>query len=124
MRRFRVRLKAKEIKAFRELLLAKQDGRCKICRILIHDGGCLDHCHVTGHIRSVLCRNCNGIEGKIFNLVRRAKRHMTEIQWIETLVRYWSETIENPSGVFHPTHKTDDEKRLLRNKRARAKRKK
>ena len=119
-----MRLKTKELAEFRRLLLEKQNGRCKICRVKIENSGCLDHCHVSGNIRAVLCNNCNGIEGKIFNLARRAKRDATPLWWIEQLVRYWSETIENPSGVYHPLHKTADEKRLLRNKRARVKRKK
>ena len=119
-----MKLKTKEIKAFRELLLKEQEGRCVLCRIKIHDGGCLDHCHVTGYVRGVLCRNCNGIEGKIFNLARRAKRQLTETKWLLTLVNYLDLHKYSPSGVLHPTHKTADEKRLLINKKARERRKK
>lgn len=118
------RLKQAEVKPFRELLLKEQDGRCRLCNTLILDSGCLDHCHITGHIRGVLCRNCNGIEGKIYNLANRAKRNDSVVNWVKGLVRYWKETIENPSGVYYPTYKTDDEKRLARNKKARLKRKK
>lgn len=102
--------------------------RCALCRISLRgfDSAdiCLDHCHVTGNIRGVLCRNCNGCEGKVFNLARRCKRDATPYWWLTQLVRYWKEHLESPSGVYHPTHKTSDEKRLLRNKRARLKRKK
>ena len=100
-----------------------QNHRCPICRVTISDdSSCLDHDHVTGQIRGVLCRNCNGIEGKIFNLARRAKRDGTPLWWIERLVAYWTEHNSNPSGVWHPTHKDVDEKRLARNKKARLKR--
>jgi len=63
------------------------------------------------------------MEGKVFNLANRAKRDMTPAWWIAQLLDYWKWHKENPSGVWHPVHKTEDEKRLLRNKRARRKRK-
>jgi len=83
---------------------------------------CLDHCHVTGCIRGVLCRNCNGIEGKVFNLARRAKRDGTVDWWVQRLLEYWQKYIAAPSGIYHPTHKTDDDKRLDRNAKARKRR--
>lgn len=77
---------------------------------------------MTGNIREVLCRNCNGIEGKIFNLANRAKRDGTPAWWLKRLLDYWIKHLEEPSGVYHPTHKTTDEKRLARNAKARKKR--
>lgn len=107
-------------------MLVKQANRCALCRISLARADtkdiCLDHCHVTGNIRAVLCRNCNGIEGKVYNLANRAKRDATPIWWIERLLAYWKQYGENPTGVYHPTHRTADEKRLLRNKRARKRR--
>lgn len=104
-------------------MLKKQKNRCRLCRILIsEDDACLDHDHVTGLVREVLCRNCNGIEGKVFNLARRAKRDGTPAWWIKRLLEYWEQHEKEPSDVFHPTHRTVDEKRILRNKRARKKR--
>lgn len=80
---------------------------------------CLDHCHVTGNVREALCRNCNGIEGKIFNLARRAKRDRTPLEFLMSLVEYWDKHLNNPSALLHPTHKTADEKRIARNAKAR-----
>ena len=41
-------------------LLARQGGKCAICREKPEGQTlCVDHCHVTGRIRGLLCRNCN-----------------------------------------------------------------
>jgi hypothetical protein len=58
----------------------------------------------------------------VFNLARRAKRDGTPMWWLERLLSYYQEHNESPSGVYHPTHKSDDEKRELKNKRARKRR--
>src|SRR5262245_3545977 len=43
-----------------DVLLAKQGGRCAICRKLPENERlCVDHCHLTGMIRGLLCRQCN-----------------------------------------------------------------
>jgi hypothetical protein len=41
-------------------LLAAQDGRCAICRQARSYRLNVDHCHVTGAVRGLLCRLCNG----------------------------------------------------------------
>lgn len=44
-----------------ELLMIAQDGVCAICR-MANEGGrmlCIDHCHVIGGIRGLLCGSCN-----------------------------------------------------------------
>lgn len=83
----------------------------------------LDHDHTTGYIRDVLCLNCNGIEGKIHNLARRGGGSRGSYDFIRALIRYW-ERHEKPQhgGLFHPTHKTEEEKRLARNAKARKRR--
>lgn len=42
------------------ILLKKQNGKCKICQT--NNGAyrlSVDHCHLTGKIRGILCQNCN-----------------------------------------------------------------
>lgn len=120
-------LKHKDIPIVTQKLLKHQKHRCPLC-----DGPmlprskknpALDHDHGTGFIRSVLCINCNGIEGKIHNLVRRAKGKMPKDEWLMNLFNYWK-LHETPQygGVLHPTHKTEEQKRLARNAKARKRR--
>lgn len=82
---------------------------------------CLDHDHKSGHVRAVLCRNCNGIEGKIFNLANRGKRGGTVESFLVRVIKYWRDhaPTNSTSLVYHPSHKTEDEKRLERNRKAR-----
>jgi hypothetical protein len=120
------RLTASKIAPARDALLRKQKRRCPLCDGVMGGKGkqpVLDHDHQTGYIRDVLCRNCNGMEGKVFNLARRAKNKFTEKEWLERLLAYY-ERHETPQhgGYLHPTHKTEAEKRLARNKKARERR--
>lgn len=43
----------------------KQNGRCAICKKkLIESNDChVDHCHITGMVRGLLCRKCNAVLG-------------------------------------------------------------
>lgn len=83
---------------------------------------CLDHNHKTGLIRGVLCRNCNGIEGRIYNLANRAKRTLTTKDFLGRIILYWLKHETDQTGLYHPLHKTVDEKRERTNKKARARR--
>jgi hypothetical protein len=120
-----MRIKTKDIPVLREKIIAEQGGKCWLCDIdLKLVVPCLDHNHETGHIRGVLCGNCNGIEGKITNLARRAKRDKTKYDFVAKMLSYWNHFSACQRNEIHPTHKTPDEKRLRRNKKARERRKK
>jgi hypothetical protein len=118
------RIKAKNLPGIRQLLISEQDNKCALCNIDLSNAiACVDHDHKTGIIRSVLCLNCNGIEGKIFNLARRAKRASTEMAFVEKIIEYWRRWSETASSRWlHPNHKTEDEKRISRNRKARLRR--
>jgi predicted amidophosphoribosyltransferase len=118
-----MRLKHTQIPAVRDMLIRSQDNRCALCSINLSGVmPCLDHDHTTGRIRSVLCQNCNGIEGKIHNLCRRAKRERSTEQFLVSILEYWKAHREAPTDLLHPTHRTEDEKRVRRNKKARLRR--
>jgi hypothetical protein len=46
-------------------MLARQDGRCAICKLeaLRHRFFDVDHCHQTGMVRGLLCTSCNRMLG-------------------------------------------------------------
>ena len=68
-------------------LLTEQDGVCAVCQkteTTKHQNGkttslCVDHCHSTGRVRGLLCRNCNGGIGKLqesAELLRKAAEYL------------------------------------------------
>lgn len=117
------KLKASEVAAYRAKLLAEQDGLCAIClgRVAA-DEAVLDHNHTTGEVRGVLHRGCNSMLGKIENHMRIAK-----LTGVVELARFLSRvpmyiSKREYTGMMYPTHKTDEDKRLRRNKLARQRR--
>lgn len=112
----------------------KQGNRCAICGVSFTDAklekGKLvpkfkpaqDHDHKTGALRGVLCLACNRAEGQIKNKATAAKKDKTELEWLRCLVDYLTKHETPQTPYLYPSHKTDDEKRLARNKKARLKR--
>lgn len=116
------RLTATQIKLVRLRIAADQGNRCAIC------GGqlglkapldpVLDHNHQTGAVRGVLHRGCNSLLGKVENNgPRYGVRDI--LAFCGGLANYLRNHLTNVTGYLHPTHRTDDEKRVLRNRRAR-----
>jgi len=113
------RLTLKELPIVKQALLAKQGNICAICqRGLTTSTGVMDHDHVTGQCRGVLCRACNGMEGKIKNILVRWGRG-AGVEWLGRLILYWIKYKANPNQFLYPTHRDEDEKRILRNTKAR-----
>ncbi len=113
--------KQNQIKELKSFILDTQDNICPLCKLdlltIEPKNICLDHDHDTGLVRGVLCRNCNSMEGKITNCIRRAKRSNTKEEWFENLILYWNVSLD----VMHPLHKTPEQKKELRKKRAKRK---
>lgn len=123
----RVKLKHAQVKPTRDLLVKKQQGVCPLCGGRMSasakdKNAALDHDHITGIIRDALCINCNGLEGKIWNLLRRMKKGGGR-EVLVNLLAYYERHDARPHGeIIHPTHKTAAEKRTAANAKARKKR--
>jgi DNA-binding sugar fermentation-stimulating protein len=116
------RLKFAEVADVREDMLAQQGGKCALCKLACTSSeAVLDHDHDTGAIRGVLHRGCNSLLGKVEN---NHKRYGVKSlpAFLGGASAYISSHRENRTGLLHPTHKTDEEKRLARNAKARKRR--
>lgn len=116
------RLKASEVVKVRVALQKRQENKCAVCQRPFAGKvvGCLDHNHQTGHIRGVLCRACNRLEGQVNNRVTMAGGKADPIALLEGLLAYWKHHATPRIKYLHPTHKTEAEKRLARNAKAKA----
>lgn len=103
--------------------LIEQKGRCGLCgQPVAASEAVYDHDHKTGHCRAVLHRGCNAMLGHIENNMPRHK--LTNMARLAAFLRAVPEYISRDwsDQPLHPTHRTEDEKRQLRNLRARRKR--
>ncbi|WNV48158.1 DNA exonuclease VII [Caulobacter phage Quill_5.2] len=107
----------------RVLLLAKQKGRCAICNLPIKSSEIpvLDHNHETGAVRGVLHHSCNAVLGKIENSYKRFGLGNHLMAFLNGVAAYLQAHATNITGFLHPTHYTEDEKRLKANAKARKK---
>lgn len=116
------KITAAQVKVVRLRLAAEQGNRCSICGAPFSTKApmdpVLDHDHATGAVRAVLHRGCNSLLGKVENNAGRyGVRNLRA--FTNGVAAYLSTHMVNVTGYIHPTYRTEDEKRLLRNKRAR-----
>ncbi len=109
------RLTTKEVKEYRDAQLIAQGHCCALCGEPIIDDPVFDHCHSRGHMRGVLHRGCNAIEGVITNNMRRNR---IDEQRLQAIFENFIEYRKNNLGILHPSHRTPEEKALLKKKRA------
>jgi len=60
-------------------MLRSQDGKCGICAKDLNESLHVDHCHVTGKVRGLLCNNCNvgiGLLGDTVEAIEAALRYL------------------------------------------------
>lgn len=112
------RLKPKDVAGWRAAQLVGQFGKCKLCGCDLDPSEAVaDHCHKTGYMRGVLHRGCNAFLGKIENCIKINKlQDKLEFLVHPEVLGYMQATLD----VYHPTFRTEEEKRLRRNKKARA----
>lgn len=120
------RLKPNEVKAWRESQLKAQDGFCALCGLALDPADAVaDHHHRKGWMRGVLHRGCNALLGKVENNWKRVGVPGLG-NFLSNAYKYivCGENTPLVTDVYHPSFRTEEEKRLRRNKRARLKRKK
>ena len=114
------RLTVAEVPVVLNKLVHAQDNKCAVCGHYFtkRDRAVLDHCHDKGYIRGALHNSCNGAEGRVKIKAQLGHTGVTPAKLVIGLGKYL-EKHETPQLQFlHPSHLTDDEKRLKRNKRA------
>lgn len=60
-------------------MVTEQNGMCAICKKHVDKGLCVDHNHLTGKIRGLLCRTCNAGLGNFYedlNLFTEAQSYL------------------------------------------------
>jgi hypothetical protein len=106
---------------FKSMQLKEQGHRCPLTgRHITMQTGVIDHDHTTGHIRAILTNGVNRAEGQINGALTKWAGMQTKkekIDFLRALANYYE---AKPLPFIYPTHKTDSEKRILKNKRARA----
>ena len=114
-------MKPSELAAWRERRLQEQGGVCALCNTAptVKFPAVADHDHTTGQLRGVLCRGCNSAAGVIENF--RGRYGLKPIEEFSAFLRKLVPYLYKDHGdTMYPSHRTQDEKRELRNKRARA----
>lgn len=115
-------LRPSEVKSVCDQLVKKQGNKCAVCNkpFTPRDRAVLDHCHTTGYIRGALHNSCNGAEGRVRTKANLGHKGVSATQYLVGLGKF----LDNPPALkfnlIHPTHMTEDQKRLQRNAKAKA----
>jgi hypothetical protein len=82
-----------------------------------------DHCHKSGMMRATLPRWVNAVLGRVENWAGRVGGGQNAPEFLRMCAAYIEHYERNPSFVFHPLHKTPEEKKEAAKKRAAVRRK-
>lgn len=121
------KLKSSEVAAYKKELMEKQGWKCPLCggnlKAVSPINRVLDHDHETGFCRAVVCRGCNGAEGKIKGVIsgygKAGNNRYFQLQWLERLYNYWKLHSAPQTDKLYHNHKTEAEKREAKNRKAR-----
>lgn len=119
------RLRPSKLRLYRlKVLVEEQFECCGLCAQPVHPTeSALDHDHKTGRIRSVLHLFCNSMLGKIENHLVRTKFPQDRLEVISPAIfKYINK--DYSSNPYHPSYRTEEEKKARRNQKAKARRQK
>lgn len=114
-------LKSNQVASVLDQLVKRQGNKCAICGkpFTRQDRPVLDHCHDTGYIRGALHNSCNGAEGRVKTKARLGHKGVSSYEYLIGLGKYLERHSTPQIQLIHPTHMTDEQKRIARNKKAR-----
>lgn len=121
------KLKASEVPDFKKALMKEQGNKCPLCGgsllAITAVNRVLDHDHDTGYCRAVVCRGCNGAEGKVLRVIagygKAGNSKHAQIKWLRNLLNYWELHLTPQTDRLYHLHKSAAELREARNKKAR-----
>lgn len=116
------RLSVAKLRLWRDKTLAEQGGGCALCGLppTPTDPPVADHDHATGQLRGVLHRSCNALLGNIENNYKRyGLRNVGQLAAMLKNAVPYMHLRRGDETPLYPSHRSADEKRELRNKRAR-----
>lgn len=115
-------LRTSEVKSVCDQLVKRQGNKCAVCNepFTARDRAVLDHCHDSGFIRGALHNSCNGAEGRIKTKANLGHKGVSSADYVIGLGKYLESHKTPKFNLIHPTHLTEDQKRLKRNVKARA----
>jgi len=79
----RVQIRARRHNTTKEFLLnmlENQKNKCQICMEALDSKWAVDHCHLKGHIRGILCRRCNTGLGCFEDNIEFLKKAITYLE--------------------------------------------
>ena len=114
-------LKVSEVAGVLKQIVQRQNRRCAVCGdpFTPRDNAVLDHCHKTGFIRGALHRSCNGAEGKVKTKAHLGHKGIAADDYIIGLGEYLKVHKKPQFQLLHPSHMSEEQTRLARNKKAR-----
>lgn len=118
------RLSTSQVPDVTRQLVRMQGGKCGVCGLPFtkRDGPVCDHDHDTGIIRGAIHRSCNGAEGRVKSKAKMGHTGVAPADFIIGLGKYLEKHKKPQTKLIYPSHRTDEEKRLERNRKARIRR--
>lgn len=117
-----MKLTNSQLKPVRDKIRADQKGLCALCNQPVSTSDAvLDHCHSHGFIRGTLHRSCNSLLGVLENNRKRfgLGDDVAFAGFMQGAHAYIVKHATPQTRMIHPTFKTEEEKRLARNAKAR-----
>ena len=117
-------IKPNQVASVLDQLVKRQGNKCAICGkpFTRADRPVLDHCHTTGFIRAALHNSCNGAEGRVKTKAQLGHKGVKAYDYLIGLGKYLERHSTPQINLIHPSHMSQEQKRLQRNAEARAKR--